>query len=119
MVKQLSCPTFFMTLSSADLRWNELISLIAKLDNLKLSEEDIEKTLYHDRCKLLNSNPVLVAWHFQYRVQCFFRQIVIDGPLSKTKYYVIRVEFQVRGSPHIHCLIWVLKPPVLNEKNVD
>ena len=117
MVKQLGCPTFFMTLSSADLRWNELISIIAKLDNPKLSEEDIEKILYHDRCKFLNSNPVLVAWRFQYRVQC--RQIVIDGPLGKTKYYVIRVEFQVRGSPHIHCLIWILKAPVLNEKNVD
>ena len=36
-----------MTLSSADLRWNELISIIAKLDNPKLSEEDIEKILYH------------------------------------------------------------------------
>ena len=43
MVKQLGCPTFFMTLSSVDLRLNELISVIAKLNNLKLSEEDIEK----------------------------------------------------------------------------
>ena len=25
MVKQLGCATFFMTLSSADLRWNELV----------------------------------------------------------------------------------------------
>ena len=72
IVKQLGCPTFFMTLSSADLRWNELISIIAKLNNLKLSKEDIEKIPYHDRCKLLNSNPVLVAGHFQYRVEWFF-----------------------------------------------
>ena len=55
-----------MILSSADLRWNELISIIAKLNNLKLSEKDIEKIPYHDRCKLLNSNPVLVASHLQY-----------------------------------------------------
>ena len=82
-----------MTLSSADLKWNELISVIAKLNNLKLSEEDIENIPYHDRFKLLNSNTVVVARHFQYRVECFFRQIVIDGSLVKTKYYVIRVEF--------------------------
>ena len=31
MVKQLGLPTFFMTLSCADLRWNELISIISKL----------------------------------------------------------------------------------------
>ena len=29
MVKQLGLPTFFMTLSCADLRWNELISIIS------------------------------------------------------------------------------------------
>ena len=28
MVKQLGLPTFFMTLSCADLRWNELMSII-------------------------------------------------------------------------------------------
>ena len=46
-----------------------------------------------EKCNLLNSNPVLVARHFQYRVEIFFKGIVIDGPLGKTKYYVIRVEF--------------------------
>ena len=31
----------------------------------------------------------------------YFKVIVRDGPLGKTQYYVIRVEFQVKGSPHI------------------
>ena len=31
MVKQLGVPAFFMTLSSADLKWNELVSIINKL----------------------------------------------------------------------------------------
>ena len=31
MVKQLGLPTFFMTLSCADLKWIELIKIIAKL----------------------------------------------------------------------------------------
>ena len=35
MVKQLGLPTFFMTLSCADLRWNELISIISKLKGEK------------------------------------------------------------------------------------
>ena len=51
MVKQLGWATFFMTLPSADLRWNELVSIIAKLNNLKWSEEDIEEIPYHDSCK--------------------------------------------------------------------
>ena len=32
MVKQLGLPTFFMTLSCADLRWNELLAIISRLN---------------------------------------------------------------------------------------
>ena len=49
----------------------------------------------------------------------FFRETVTDGPLGKINYYAIRVEFQVSGSPHIHCFIWILNVPVLNENNLD
>ena len=51
MVKQLAIATLFLTLSCADLIWNELVSITSKL--------------------ILN--PVLVARHFQYRVEMFFK----------------------------------------------
>ena len=50
---------------------------------------------YFERCNYLNSNPVLLARHFQYRVEVF-KEIIVNGPLGKVKYYAIRVEFQVR-----------------------
>ena len=56
---------------------------------------------YHDRCRLLNSDPFLVGKHFQY-----FKETAVDGPLGKTKYYAIHVEFQVCNSPHVHCFLW-------------
>lgn len=43
---------------------------------------------------MLNSNPVLVARHFKYGVEVFFKEIVIDGPLGKMSYYAIRINFQ-------------------------
>ena len=42
MVKQLGPPSFFLTLSYADLRWNELISIIYKLKRQEVSEEFID-----------------------------------------------------------------------------
>ena len=72
MVKQLGLPTFFMTLSCADLRWNELISTISKLKGEILTEEQINNMSYFERCFYLNLNPVLLARHFQYRVEAFF-----------------------------------------------
>ena len=35
------------------------------------------------------------------------------------QYYAIRVEFQVRGSPHIHSFIWILNAHKLTKLNID
>ena len=116
MVKQLGIPTFFLTLSCADLRWDELPHIINKLNKLGLSDDEIKNLSYEERCKYLNTNPVLVARHFQYRVQVFFKEILLDGPLGKTEFYVYRVEFQVRGSPHIHSFLWIKNAPTLTSE---
>ena len=42
-----------------------------------------------------------------------FSKILFDGPLGKTEFYVYRVEFQVRGSPHIHAFLWIKNAPKL------
>ena len=73
---------------------------------------------YHERCDTLNNNPALVARHFQYRVEMFFRIIVLDGPLGKTQYYAILVEFQARGGPHINSFIWILNAPKLTKADI-
>ena len=119
MVKQIGLPTFFMTLSCVDLQWLELPSIISKLNGSNKSDEEIGQMDYEERCNILNSNPVLLARHFQYRVELFFRLIVVNGPLGKVKYYAIRVEFQVRGSPHIHSFLWVLDAPKLTKETKD
>ena len=70
-------------------------------------------------CTSLNQNEVLLARYFQYRVEMFFKVIVIDGPLGKVKYHAIRIEFQVRGSPHVHSFLWVHDAPILNIDNIS
>ena len=85
MVKQLGIPTHFLTLSCADLRWEELPYIINKLNNLGLSDEELKNLSYQESCNLLSNNPVLVARLFQYKVEVFFKEIILDGPLGKTK----------------------------------
>ena len=50
MVKQLGIPTYFLTLSCADIRWQELSHIINKLNNMELSEEEIRNLSYQERC---------------------------------------------------------------------
>ena len=73
----------------------------------------------HERCSILNNNPAIVGSHFQYRVDFFFKVIVIDGPLGKSRCYTIRVEFEVSNSPHIHSFIWIIGAPKLSMENID
>ena len=47
----------------------------------------------------MNNNPVLVVGHFKYLVEIFFKDIVLDGPLGKTKYYALCIEIQERIAP--------------------
>ena len=115
MIKQKGLPHFFLTLSCADLRWSELIDIVTKLGRIDISNEELN---YFKKCELLNQNPVLTTRHFQYRVETFFKEIILhkNGPFhGKVENYVIKVEFQARGSPHIYAFIWVKDAPVLSK----
>ena len=120
MIKQLGLATYFITLSCADLRWHELIEIIYKLNEGDiLTDEDIHSMNYFDKAKIANSNPVFLARHFKYRIEVFFKEIVSDGPLGEVKHYAIRINFQVRGSPHIHLLVWVIGASILSTTSED
>ena len=60
---------------------------------------------------MLNNDQVLVARHFQYKVEVFFKEIITDSPLGITKYYAIRIELQERRSTHVHSFTWIFNAP--------
>ena len=70
---------------------------------------------YFEKCELLNSNSVLLARHSQHRVETFFKEILLIPlrTIGKATNYAVRLEFQVRSSPHVHSFIWILNPPKL------
>ena len=57
--------------------------------------------------------------NFSIELKPSFKQFFLNGPLGRVKYYAIRVEFQVCGSPHIHFFLWILNAPVLNKDNIQ
>ena len=83
MFKQLGIPTYFLTLSFADLRWEKLSYIINKLKYLGFSDPKHKNLSYEEWRNLLNNNPVFVARHFHYKVEVFFKEIILDSPLGK------------------------------------
>ena len=57
----------------------------------------------------LCNNLVTGVHMFQYRVENFFSQYLLNAtnPLGQISDHVIKIEFQMRGTPHAHCLLWV------------
>ena len=52
-----------------------------------------------------------MAENLQYKTEVFFKEIILDGPLSKTKYYPIPIKFLERGIPHVHLFIRIFNSP--------
>ena len=98
MVKQLEITTYFLTLPYAEPRWEELPYIINKSSNLGLGDKEFKNLSNKERCNLPNYNPALVAKHFQYKVEVFFKEIILDGPLGKTKCDAVHIKFQEGGS---------------------
>ena len=58
---------------------------------------------------LINSDPVTCAKHFDYSIQHFVADFIKNDAslFGKLADFWYRVEFQHRGSPHMHCLLWI------------
>ncbi|XP_073714001.1 uncharacterized protein [Misgurnus anguillicaudatus] len=114
LIRQLGIPTFFASFSSADLRWPEMLNTIIKQEGKQMN---LDELAWGEKCELIRKNPVTAARMFDHRWHCFLKHVIMSPaePIGKIKDYFYRVEFQQRGSPHVHCLFWVENAPKLND----
>lgn len=108
MVQTIGAPTLFFTLSAADIQWPELYRLLDP--NFNPAEPIVDEFRENRRrAKLLNDNPLIVAWFFQQRADSFIRDVLFKKLPVKDSW--LRIEFQHRGSPHIHGFVWLENAP--------
>ena len=122
MIRQLSLPTWFISLSAADTRWTDLLKMLAKLnEDAELTDTDIENMTWQEKTKLVQKDPVTCSRYFDHRVNEFLNTVLKSKcePIGKVRDYFYRVEFQQRGSPHIHMLVWVENAPKLDTNTED
>ncbi|KAM9771307.1 uncharacterized protein ACBT44_004404 isoform 6-T9 [Syngnathus typhle] len=114
MIRQLGTPTFFCTFSAAEMRWEEVITAIKAQQGEVVDFAELD---WATKCEILRSNPVTTMRMFDKRVEALFRDLILSParPIGEVVDYFYRLEFQHRGSPHIHCLIWVKDAPVFEE----
>ena len=121
MLQRLGIPTWLLTLSAADLHWPEMIPAVAVQFGRKLSQKNVLKMSIADRSRYLHQNPVTGVQMFQHKIEVFFSKYLLSDahPLGYITDYVIKFEFQMRGSPHAHCLLWVRDAPTIDKDPDD
>ena len=82
------------------------------MNNLPLHEfqDKMGESLHN----LLNKNLFLVTRMFDSRVQAFIKHILMKSDKSglNVKNFCYRIEFQARGMPHIHGVLWLEKESI-------
>ncbi|CAF4973561.1 unnamed protein product, partial [Rotaria sp. Silwood1] len=75
MTRQLGFPTFFLTLSCADLRWKEFTDTFVRHTGAPIKES----YTFEEKTKLLRANPVLAARLFEKRFNTFMNLFIKGG----------------------------------------
>ena len=109
MVECLGPANLFITLSCNDLNWPEIIGECLYWEDKASGPEDIEKLTFNERQRLVQRYPDVVHRHFNLRVNALFNLLRSDASLLGYKVidFFYRIEYQQRGSPHVHSLVWL------------
>ena len=122
MIRQLGNPTWFCSFSAAETRWHHPLKMLGRLiDYREYSDNEINEMNWEKKSRLIQKDPVTCARNFDYMVQRLIYDILKSDlmPVGEIADFFYRVEFQQRGSPHIHALLWIKSAPLyeLNSNN--
>ena len=85
----------------------------------KVTQKDIDDLSKEERNRIISDNVVQSTIHFQKRIDKLFSLMKYDffhgsNETYHASSYFYRIEFQQRGAPHVHSLVWLK-----NESNKD
>ena len=99
-----------------------MLRILGKLvDGKNYTDDELENFNGEEKCRLIQSDPVTCARHFDYQFNTFLKTFLISNiaPLGKVKDWFYRVEYQQRGLLHIHMMLWLENAPVSGVDKYD
>ncbi|CAD6200220.1 unnamed protein product [Caenorhabditis auriculariae] len=103
-IESFGTPTWFVTLNPAEQHWDDVLKIYKRFYPDTTSEnirQAIAADSYH-WCR-----------YFRRRMDAFFGEVLLkdNGPLGTVLHYFWRIEYQHRGTQHIHCILWTADRP--------
>ena len=106
MIREWGSPTLFLTFSCAEYESPDITEFLMKVNNVPPS---------YNIGKLCVEDPISVSRKFSLKFHAFFRKVLINGEvLGKVDHFYWKKEYQNRGAPHYHVLLWIHDAPVID-----
>ena len=107
MLREYGLPTLFVTFSCAEYESADIARYLKKVN--KVSEN-------YPIGKLCTEDPISVSRKFSLKFRAFFHTVILNGAvLGQVSHYYWKKEYQCRGAPHYHALLWIRDAPVAGE----
>ena len=96
MIRQLGCPTFFLTISAAETKWPELLLILKEiLADDELTTDAVLELQWNERAELIRRDPVTRARYFDHRSKELFKVLRSEvSTFGKLTDFYMRIEFQ-------------------------
>ena len=104
-IRKRGPPTLFLTFSCAEYESPDITEYLRRVNDVSPS---------YDIGKLCTEDPISVSRKFSLKFHAFFRTVVVKGEvLGKVEHFYWKKEYQARGAPHYHVLLWIGDAPVI------
>ena len=104
-------PTLFLTLSCAEYDSPEIARYLHKVNDVPDS---------YPIGKLCCEDPISVSRKFSQKFHVFFNTVILKGSvLGTVTHYFYKKEYQARGAPHYHAVLWVKDAPTIGIDHSD
>ena len=107
MIREFGPPTLFLTFSCAEYNSADITEYLKLVNRLSPDSNP-------NIAQLCTDDPVSVSRQFSSKFHAFFKTVIIKGEiLGKVSDYYCKKEYQARGAPHYHVLLWIKGAPVI------
>ena len=104
MLREYGSPTLFLTLSCAEYESLEIANYLKKVNKVPDS---------YPIGKLCTQDPISVSRKFSQKFHDFFQTVILKGEvLGPVAHHFYKKEYQARGAPHYHILLWIEGAPI-------
>ena len=110
MVREYGSPTLFLTPSCAEYESREISNYLRKVNSVSDS---------YPIGKLCTEDPVSVSRKFSPKFHFFDTVILNGGVLGPVAHYFYKKEYQARGAPHYHIILWIEGAPTAGEDDSE